>query len=110
VWLAALHGSFARWPIGGGTPSLPVVPLIGGMAQAHEWGLLLAAPLATCMFVSSVLLALMARAAPQLNLMSIGFTLRLGIGLCAVVILMPDLLAGVSAMFWSFTETLSRLV
>jgi flagellar biosynthetic protein FliR len=110
ICLAALDGTFARWPIGGAMPSLPVAPLVGGLAQAHEWGLLLAAPLAVCMFVSSVLLALMARAAPQLNLMSVGFAMRLGVGFIAIIAFLPDLLAGMSGVFSHFAEFLARLV
>jgi flagellar biosynthetic protein FliR len=110
VWLAALNGTFARWPIGGAFPSLPVAPLVGSIALAHEWGLLLAVPLATCMFATSVLLALMARVAPQLNLMSIGFALRVGIGLVATIVFLPDLLAGICGVFEHFTEFLTRLV
>lgn len=110
AWLAALHGTFARWPIGGGFPSLPLVPLIGATGRAHEWGLLMALPLATCMFASSMLLALMARVAPQLNLMSVGFALRIGIGLLATMVFLPDLLGGICSVFEQFTLLLTRLV
>jgi flagellar biosynthetic protein FliR len=110
AWLVALHGTFARWPIGGEFPSVPVVPMTAAVARAHEWGLLLAVPLATCMFACSVLLALMARVAPQLNLISIGFSLRVGIGLLAAAVFVPDLLSGFCGVFEHFTEFLTRLV
>lgn len=110
VWLAALHATFARWPIGGPLPSLPVAPLVRGLAQAHEWGLLLAAPMALCMFVTSVLLALMARAAPQLNIMSVGFAFRIGVGLLAAIVFLPDMLMGMGGIFGHFSEFLHRLV
>lgn len=110
AWFAALHGTFARWPIGGAFPSIPVVPLVGCIAQAHEWGLLLAIPLATCMFASSMLLALMARVAPQLNLMSIGLAVRIGVGLIATTVFLPDLLAGICGVLEHFTELLTRLI
>lgn len=109
-WLVALHGTFARWPIGGGFPSLPLLPLVGCVARAHEWGLLMALPLATCMFASSMLLALMARVAPQLNLMSVGFALRVGIGLVATMVFLPDLLGGICSAFEQFTAILTKLV
>lgn len=110
AWLVALHGTFARWPIGGPFPSLPIVPLASSIARAHEWGLVLALPLATCMFASTLLLALMARVAPQLNLISIGFSLRIGIGLVATMVFIPDLLAGICGVFEHFTAFLTRLV
>ncbi len=108
VWLAALHGTFAQWPLGGSF-SLPVVPLVSGIAQAHEWGLLLAMPLATCLFAASLLLALMARVAPQLNLMSIGFALKIAVGLGALIVFLPDFVAGACATFAHFTGFLTRL-
>jgi len=110
AWLAALHASFARWPIGSSIFALPVAPLVSGVTQAHEWGLLIAAPLAACLFVTSVLLALMARAAPQLNLLSVGFALRLGVGLVAAVVFMPELVAALGGVFGRVNELLYRLV
>jgi flagellar biosynthetic protein FliR len=110
VWLAALHATFARWPIGSSISPLPVAPLVSGLTQAHEWGLLVAAPLAACLFVTSVLLALMARAAPQLNLLSVGFTLRLGVGLVAAVVFLPDLVAALGGVFGRLSELVYRFV
>lgn len=110
VWLAALHATFARWPIGSSISGLPVAPLVSGLAQAHEWGLLIAAPLAACLFVTSVWLALMARAAPQLNLLSVGFALRLGVGLVAGVVFMPEMVAAMSGVLGRLSELLYQAV
>jgi flagellar biosynthetic protein FliR len=110
VWLASLHTMFARWPIGGSIGSLPVVPLVAGLSAAHEWGLVLAAPVAICTFVTSILLAFMARTAPQLNLFSIGFALRLGVGLIAALLFLPEFAASFAGIVSRFSEFLSRLV
>jgi flagellar biosynthesis protein FliR len=110
AWLVALHGTFARWPIGGAFPAIPAVPLVGAMAQAHEWGLLLAIPLATCLFAGSILLALMARVAPQLNLMSVGFAFRIGIGLVATIVFLPDVIAGACGVLEQFNSLLTQLI
>ncbi|MEK6257829.1 MAG: flagellar biosynthetic protein FliR [Planctomycetota bacterium] len=91
VFLAALHGSFARQPIGGRILAVPVASSLSAMAAATEWGLMLAAPVACCLFITSLVIALMARAAPQLNLMSFGFALRILVGLVATCMLWPDL-------------------
>ena len=45
-------------------------------SAAEEGGLLLAAPVALCLSLTTVVLVLMTRAAPQLNLYSVGFPLR----------------------------------
>jgi len=52
---------------------------------------ILAAPVACCLFITSLILAMMAKAAPQLNLMSCGFALRLLVGLVATWTLWPNL-------------------
>jgi flagellar biosynthetic protein FliR len=109
VWFAALHSTFAGWPVGGPV-TLPVVPLVHGLESAHEWGLLLAAPIVVCLFISSVTLALMARTAPQLNLFSVGFTLRLGAGLVAVFVFLPQFVDSFTAVVSRFGEFLARLV
>ena len=46
--------------------------------------MLLAAPLGTALFITSVVLALMNRAVPQMNLISMGFNLRVAVGLHVV--------------------------
>lgn len=91
IFLAALHHSFAQQPIGGAFLDIPVATQLAALASATEWGLLLAAPIACCLFITSLILGLMSRAAPQLNLMSFGYGLRILVGLLATWLLWPDL-------------------
>jgi flagellar biosynthetic protein FliR len=91
VFLAALHATFERWPVGGGLGALPVGRLVDGAAAAQEWGVLLAMPLLACLLLTTVVLGLLTRAAPQMNLFSVGFALRVGVGLCAAYLLLPEL-------------------
>jgi flagellar biosynthetic protein FliR len=108
VFLAALHSTFARWPIGGALPGLPLAQLVHGTAAAQEWGLLLAAPVGVCLFLTTIALALMARVAPQLNIFSVGFALRLVVGMAAVLMLLPDLGAALISLFGRIGELLLR--
>ena len=104
LFLAALHATFAHWPVGGpGTP-LPVLHVLHGVGRTQEWGLLLAAPLGVCLFVTTVLLAFMARAAPQLNIYSVGFTLQVGVALVALLVLLPEFGAVLVSIFGRFSE------
>lgn len=91
LFLAALHNSFARQPIGGSILAIPVASQLGALASTTEWGLTLAAPVATCLFLTSLVISLMSRAAPQLNLTSFGYPLRVVVGLVATWLLWPDL-------------------
>lgn len=90
VLFATFHASFAALPLGG--PALPQVNgMIGGLATAYELGLLVAAPLAVCLFLLSVVLAILTRAAPQLNVYSVGFTLQVFVALFGTLFLLPEL-------------------
>ena len=75
---------------------LPSGDWIGYASAAQEQGLAIAAPVAICLFLSTVVLALMARATPQLNLFSVGFPLRIVIGLAALLFFLPHLMTGIA--------------
>lgn len=110
VFLAALHATFVRFPLGGTAHAVPFAPLVDGVAAAQEMGLLLAAPLAAALFLVTVVLALLSRAAPQLNIYSVGFGLQAGVALAAALVLLPDLLAFVGVCFGRLSEYVSRVL
>jgi len=110
VFFASLHSTFARRPIGGSIFPMPVAPFLRATAETHEWGLLLAAPVAVCLLITSVFLALLARAAPQLNILSIGFSLRLFVGLLATFVLLPEMAGGMVSILERFSELMYGLV
>lgn len=97
VVLAALHASFAAYPLGG-TNVPQANGAINGLATAYEMGLLLAAPLAACLFLLAVTLAVMARAAPQLNIYSVGFTLQVFVVLFGGLFLLPEFVLTLQAI------------
>ncbi len=107
VLLASLHASFDWFPLGGTT--LPQVgPMVGGLATAYEMGLLLAGPLALCLFLLAVTLAVMARAAPQLNVYSVGFSLQMLVVLIGGLFLVPDMVRAMSAFVGYSGQLLPR--
>jgi flagellar biosynthetic protein FliR len=110
VFLATLHATFARYPLGGTAGSVPVAHLVAGAASAEEWGLLLGAPLGLALFLTVVALALLTRAAPQLNIYSVGFTLQAAVGVLAVFVLLPDMLTLLTAIFGRLSDFVVRLV
>ncbi len=109
VALATLHASFDLFPLGG--TALPrAAPMVDGLAVAYEMGLLLAGPLALCLFLLAVTLAVMARAAPQLNIYSIGFTLQVMVVLVAGLFLLPELVGAIHASVARSGTDLPRLL
>jgi flagellar biosynthetic protein FliR len=105
-----LHSTFRNYPVGANLPGLPVQNLVAAAAATEEWGLMLAAPVALCLFLTTVILALLARAAPQLSLYTIGFPLRLGVGLAASLLLFPNFLAALVNVLARVGDVVTRLV
>lgn len=99
LFLTVFHALLTAHPLGAGLPAFSVERLAAGATAAEEWGLLLAAPVALCLFVTTVVLALMARAAPQLNVYAVGFPLRLLVGLVVIFVLFPNFLAALVTIF-----------
>ena len=91
--LHALHTSLQTIPVGSeGFPTpLEAVPQLVDIAE--RWGLLIAAPVGICMFLSLVTLSLLARSVPQLNVFSVGFAFRIGVGMICLVLFSPAVLA-----------------
>ena len=108
--LGTLHVTFNRWPISSPLSAYPLLPLMNGMADAHEWGLLLAAPLAICLFLTVIVLALMMKASPQMNLFSVGLSLRLGVGLLAALLFLPDICLLMIHVFSQMSSFVHRLL
>jgi flagellar biosynthetic protein FliR len=70
----------------------------------------LIAPVGMCLFLTSIVLALMAKVAPQLNIFSVGFALRALVGLTTLWLFAPNLIAGMIAVFGRVSAMLGKLV
>lgn len=104
-FLLLLQQTFHHLPIGQGF-RLPNWDLTAAVGAGEEGGVLLAAPVVLCLFLTTVVLALMTRAAPQLNLYSVGFPLRVFVGLGAALLLLPQIIGGMIRMFSLFLDLL----
>ena len=81
------------------------------MAMSHmlDEGLLLIAPLATCLFITLFLLSVMMRSWPQLNLFSFGIPVRFIVGLGAMFLLAPYILSRLEWLLRSTKRSKSAL-
>ena len=104
-FLLLLQQTFHHLPIGQGF-RLPNWDLVAAVGAGEEGGILLVAPVVLCLFLTTVVLALMTRAAPQLNLYSVGFPLRVLVCLGASLLMLPQILSGMIGMFSYFLEML----
>jgi flagellar biosynthetic protein FliR len=86
VLLTTLVGSFQHIPIGGFVAGGSLVSmLLGLLAASFELALRIAAPLLCLVFLETVAMGFLARTVPQMNIMSIGFALRILIGSAVLI-------------------------
>ncbi|MDH4562676.1 flagellar biosynthetic protein FliR [Pseudomonas sp. BN411] len=88
-----LAESFVTLPVGGGLLTNHYWEVAGKLGWVMGAGLLLSLPAITALLVVNLAFGVMTRAAPQLNIFSIGFPLTLALGLVIVWIGMADALA-----------------
>jgi flagellar biosynthetic protein FliR len=105
--LSALIGSFQTVPLGGYMPDGNILLLITGLLTSMlELAIRVAAPLLTLVFLESVAMGFIARTVPQINILSLGFPLRIMAGL----ILTIAIVAGMSDAFQlSMRQTMNAL-
>ncbi|MEZ6190847.1 MAG: flagellar biosynthetic protein FliR [Phycisphaerales bacterium] len=78
IMLRILIGSFDTVPIGGFADFEGLVTMVLGMLTVtFQTGFRIAAPLLCLIFLQTVALGFIARTVPQLNIMSVGFTIRI---------------------------------
>jgi flagellar biosynthesis protein FliR len=81
VLVATLVGSFGHIPLGGFTANGSMLSLLLGLLSASfELALRISAPLLCLVFLETIAMGFLARTVPQMNLMSVGFALRILIG------------------------------
>jgi flagellar biosynthetic protein FliR len=107
VLLGALANSFQTLPIGGSNIDkdfLLAVAVWG--ARIFETGLLVALPAVIALVIVNLALGVVTRAAPQLNLFGIGFTITLMCGFFVLLVGLDGIMVGISSLI----ETALRAV
>jgi flagellar biosynthetic protein FliR len=98
--LSILIGSFNHVPLGGYVPDGHLVELMVGLLQSmFELAIGVAAPLLCLVFLETVAMGFIARTVPQLNIMSVGFSLRIVVGLFILI-------AGIGGLTLIYQDTL----
>ncbi len=101
--LRALGHSFERAPIGG-------IELNAGFAwiavsmfkQMFAAGITFAAPVMVLLALVSILIGLLSRAVPQLQVMEVGFSVRILVGLVALLVFAPFLAPALDGLYGQF--------
>ena len=108
VMLHALGQSFRLIPLGGFTQFDQIVSMIVGlMTITFELALRVAAPLLCLMFLVSVGMGFLMRTVPQINILSVGFSIRI----LSCVVVMMVLVAAMAGAFEDVAgEMMNRLL
>jgi flagellar biosynthesis protein FliR len=98
--LRGLEQSFERAPVGSVELSKGLPWLVEKLfSQMFTAGLTFAAPVLVLLATASLLLALLARAVPQLNINEVGFTARIAVGLIALFAFAPLLSPALQGLY-----------
>lgn len=82
---------------------------VGGLGQLFREAMVLSMPILGTLFIVSIGMGLLAKAAPQLNLMSMGFPINIMVAFAMLVLLLPLLLNSFTAIVDNSFETLASL-
>ncbi len=94
-----LYESFERAPVGGvGLPPGLAQAAVKLVADMFAAGLSFAAPVLVVLFLVSILIGLLARAVPHVNVLEVGFTLRIAVALVAMLAFAPLLAPGMEQL------------
>jgi len=83
---------------------------IGGLGKLFEQALILSFPILGTLFVVSITMGLLAKAAPQLNLMNMGFPINIVLAFVILIILVPVLADAFSGIVDNSFSTLARML
>ncbi len=90
MMVRALHESFAQWPLGAFlAPEFIRRVSVEAVAHSFVMALQLASPLLLLTFMVSLTMAVMARLVPEMNILIIGFPVRIGVGLVGLTLFVP---------------------
>jgi flagellar biosynthesis protein FliR len=110
VMIDAVAKSVRVIPIGSGLHAAGLVAMVRSASVLFGLGLQFAAPVIAAVLVANTALAVLSRAAPQLNILSVAFPVQIGIGLVALAASIP--FVGAFYHGWSgvYNNTLDRVL
>lgn len=108
--LGALAESFHSLPIGAHVGRDFLLSVVMWGARVFDTGLLIALPAVIALVIVNLALGVVTRAAPQLNLFGIGFTIALLSGFFVLLSGLDGIMSGISALINSALMTVSDLV
>ncbi len=111
VLLGALANSFQTLPIGAANIDRNFLLAVATWgARIFETGLLVALPAVIALVIVNMALGVVTRAAPQLNLFGIGFTITLMCGFFVLIVGLDGIMTGIASLIDSALQAVVELV
>lgn len=108
--LEALLGGFKAIPVGGvSAPANSLKLMVELSSNVLNVGVRLALPLLAVLFIVQITLAFVSRAAPQLQVFSVGFAIATTVGLTTLILIFPDITRGFIVEYSQVSSQLERL-
>ncbi len=108
LMLDALAHSLRALPIGGTIDITALLPVVKQAGLVFGLGLQFAAPVVVTVLIANTALAILGRAAPQLNILSVAFPIQIGIGLFALTATVPFIGAFYNGWSTAYGSTVAR--
>jgi flagellar biosynthetic protein FliR len=100
VLIEALAESFVSLPISGSPLSLTApLDMARWGARVFSAGMQISMPIVAALLVTNVALGVLTRAAPQLNIFGVGFSITLSVGLLTIALVLPYLSTPLANLF-----------
>ncbi len=106
IMLREFAASYAILPIGADLDSKIFIAVVQSAGMVFSSALLISFPVIVLLFLINMLIGLMTRIAPQMNIFSVGFPVTILIGFVAVLLTLPEMTASMSGLI----EVVSGLV
>lgn len=91
IVIGGVMQSFRALPVGAmDSPGGAAAPLVRLVSAAIESGVRIAIPILALLFMTQAALAFISRAAPAMQIFSVGFAVTLAVGAVALILVMPD--------------------
>jgi flagellar biosynthetic protein FliR len=110
-FLLALAQSFQLVPPMGASFGAPIAgQLMAGAGRLFAIGVQLAGPVTAAIFLANVVLGLLARTVPQMNVLMVGFSLTIPLGFIVFMLSLPLFLQQAHALFSQMGRDLTLVV
>ncbi|QDV45557.1 flagellar biosynthesis protein FliR [Stieleria neptunia] len=108
--ILSLHLSFNETMTRVGLLELPTEELAAAFNRTSDYGLLIVAPLLVLLMLVTLVLAFLNRAAPAMNLFSVGMSIRVGFGGLLLFLFCPILFGAIEIYFYRVQEDIEYLM